>query len=158
MTPPALPATIAAGGQLDVTVRFTAVDRQRRRPAPLTIASDDPATPIADVQLAGFWQTISEGGQEPNLQRSSRPLRLHAPLTYPGQPLNRAGRIETAGEEVLSPYWIRANTTKPVTVRQLAAFHTQGNTATFFWHQQGAPRRRAVLTHAGVDGQSVLPR
>ncbi len=53
---------------------------------------------------------------------------------------------------------MRANTSSPVTVRQLAAFHTQGNTATFFWHNKTSTSTSAVLTHVGVDGQSVLPR
>ncbi len=46
----------------------------------------------------------------------------------------------------------------PVTVRQLAAFHTQGNTATFFWHAKASTSTSTVLTHVGVDGQSILPR
>ncbi len=46
----------------------------------------------------------------------------------------------------------------PVTVRQLAAFHTQGNTATFFWHNKASTTTSTVLTHVGVDGQSILPR
>ena len=45
-----------------------------------------------------------------------------------------------------------------MTVRQLAAFHTQGNTATFFWHTKASTTTSTVLTHVGVDGQSVLPR
>jgi len=43
-------------------------------------------------------------------------------------------------------------------VRQLAAFHTQGNTASFFWHPQGSTTTSRVVTHAGIDGQSFLPR
>ena len=33
----------------------------------LTIASNDAATPNQVVQLAGAWQSVSEGGQEPTL-------------------------------------------------------------------------------------------
>jgi len=47
--------------------------------------------------------------------------------------------------------------TKPVTVRQLSAYHTQGNTATINWYQRGGNVLRAIFTHAGIDGQSVLP-
>ena len=72
--------------------------------------------------------------------------------------LNRQGRVETVGEEVLSTYWSRADATKPVTVRQLAAYHTQGNTATIRWHQRGSTTLNTIFTHAGIDGQTLLPR
>jgi hypothetical protein len=78
-------------------------------------------------------------------------------LLYAGQQLNRAGHVETAGEEVLSPYWRRADPTKLVTVRQLDAYHNQGNTATIYWYQRGGNVLRPIFTHAGIDGQTVLP-
>jgi hypothetical protein len=158
VNPPTLPATIASGGQLDVTVRFTASSGSVST-GQLTIASDDPATPSRNVQLAGFWQPVPEGGNEATLKNLVNDVFGYTtPLTYPGQTLNRAGRIETAGEEVLSPYWSRVDTTKPVSVRQLDAFHTQGNTATVYWHQRGSSTTTPIFTHAGVDGQSILPR
>ena len=150
VNPPALPATIAAGGQLDVTVRFTASsgsvstgqldDRERR-------SGDSVAERPARRGLA---EPVPEGGNEPTLKMLVNDVFGYtSPLTYSGQTLNRAGRIETAGEEILSPYWSRVDTTKPVTVRQLAAFHTQGNTATVFWHQRGSSTTTPIFTHAG---------
>ena len=154
---PALPATIAAGASLDVTVRFTAASGSTYS-GTLTIASDDASMPSKVVQLAGHWQPESENGWEPTLPTIvNAVMGYQTTLLYSGQSLNRQGRIETAGEEVLSPYWSRADTSKPVTVRQLDAYHTQGNTATIFWHARGSTTTNTIFTHAGIDGQSLFP-
>ena len=138
VNPPALPATIAAGGQLDVTVRFVA-EAGSTHTGTLSIASDDASTPSRVVQLAGFWQSVSEGGKEPSLPTTVNSVfGYKTTILHSGESLNRAGRVETAGEEVLSPYWSRVDATQPVTVRQLAAFHTQGNTASIYWHARGS--------------------
>lgn len=158
VSPPALPATIAAGGQLDVTVRYNA-ESGSTHAGSLTIASDDATTPSKAIQLAGFWQSVSEGGAEATLETLVNSVfGYQTSILSSGQTLNRAGRVETAGEEVLSGYWSRADATKPVTVRQLGAFHTQGNTATINWHARGSTTLNTVFTHAGIDGQSLLPR
>ena len=158
VNPPALPTTIAVGGQLDVTVRFVA-ESGSTAAGSLAIASDDAVTPSRTVQLAGYWQSVSEGGQEPALDTTLNSVfGYKTALLYSGQALNRQGRVETAGEEVLSPYWSRVDAGQPVTVRQLAALHTQGNTATISWHARGATTLNTVFTHAGIDGQSFLPR
>ena len=158
VSPPALPATIAAGGQLDVTVRFIA-ESGSTHAGTLTISSDDTSTPSRAVQLAGHWQPQSENGWEPLLPTIVNTIfGYQTTLLYSGQTLNRAGRVETAGEEVLSAYWSRVDATKPVTVRQLDAYHTQGSTATIFWHTRGSTTTNTIFTHAGIDGQSLLPR
>ena len=61
------------------------------------------------------------------------------------------------GEEVLSRYWVRADANTPVTVRQLAAYHTQGNTATVRWYTKNSNIAGALFTQANVDSQSLLP-
>ncbi|MFO1532986.1 MAG: hypothetical protein ABR562_04710, partial [Thermoplasmatota archaeon] len=45
--------------------------------------------------------------------------------------------IVRVGDEVLSPYWLRADTSSPVTARQIAPYHTQGNTASLYWYAKG---------------------
>ncbi|MDX6424271.1 MAG: hypothetical protein QOI67_1742, partial [Gaiellaceae bacterium] len=52
----------------------------------------------------------------------------------------------------------RVDPTKPVTVRQLTAFHTQNSTATLFWHAKTSTSTVPVLTHAASDAQTLLPR
>ena len=66
VTPPALPATIAAGDHLDVTLRLVATSGDVQLGS-LSITSNDGNEPVTTVQLAGFWQSVSEGGQEPKL-------------------------------------------------------------------------------------------
>lgn len=75
----------------------------------------------------------------------------------PGQSLNKQGIVQAVGDEVLSPYWQHADKSKPVLVRQLAAYHTQGNIATVYWHAKGNNKTSKILTHAGTDAQTLLP-
>jgi hypothetical protein len=74
------------------------------------------------------------------------------------QRLAQAGFVTAVGDEVLSPYWQRPDTTKPVGVRQVAAFHTQGNTATLYWFAKNSPNTATTLfSSAGTDAQTLLP-
>ena len=95
-----------AGGQLDVTVRFIAQSIGSAGGiwnGTLTIGSDDIDEPTTPVELSGFWQSISEGGQEPNVSEIARVFGYGTAITYPGQPLNQNGLVTAVGEEVLSP-------------------------------------------------------
>ncbi len=79
---PSLPALVPAGGTLDVKVRFTATSIGTAGGlwnGTLTIKSDDADEPNLPVELAGFWQSQSEGGQEPNLDRARAAVRLRHP-------------------------------------------------------------------------------
>lgn len=153
----ALPTTVAAGGQLDIPVRFTATSGAVHN-GTLTIQSNDADESNKVVQLSGFWQSVSEGGQEPDLYEIERIFGYTTTFTGTGQNLNKQGLVQAVGEEVLSPYWQRADSSQSVNVRQLAAFHTQGNTATVYWHNKGSNTTNTIFTHAGIDGQSLLPR
>jgi N-acetylneuraminic acid mutarotase len=157
VSPPSLPATILAGGSLDLTVKFIATSG-RVTNGTLTIQSNDPAAPTQTVQLSGYWQSVSEGGKEPTLAEIAQVFGYATALTYPGQQLNQQGFVRATGDEVLSPYWTRADTTKPVSVRQLASFHSCFNTATLKWFQKGSTTKTAVFTTSGQDCQSLLPR
>ena len=158
VSPPTLPATIAGGGQLDVVVKFVATGG-RVTTGTLTVQSDDPGTPSKALDLAGYWQIVSENSQEPTLSELVRNMFGYTTtIVGSGQQLNQDGLVNAVGDEVLSPYWERADTTKPVSIQQLDAYHTQGNTATIFRFKQGTPgTTNAIFTHAGIDGQTVLP-
>lgn len=153
----ALPATIAPGGNLDVRVRFVATSG-RLHSGSLTVESNDPDEGARAVQLAGAWQSVSEGGQEPLLPELLQVFGYKTVLLREGQKLANKGIVGAVGEEVLAPYWRRADTTKSVTVRQLAAFHTQNQANTLRWHAKGSTALNFVVTHAAGDAQSVLPR
>jgi hypothetical protein len=64
--PPSLPATVAAGGELDVTVRFDP-SGPGSRTAVLTVNSDDPVTPSIAINLNGT-------GLLPGISPSPSPL------------------------------------------------------------------------------------
>ena len=109
-----------------------------------------------------FWQKQSENDQEPGLGQIARVFGYTTTFVAPGQRISRQGRVEAIGEEVLSPYWRRADQTRPVTVRQLAAFHGCCNASTqsayLRWHVKGSDTRTTLYRHAAVDGQALLPR
>ncbi len=159
---PALPASIAPGGALDVPLRFAATDGDYHS-GTLEIVSNDADEARLPVQLAGFWQKQSENNQEPGLGHILRVFGYTTTVVAPGQNLNHQGRVEASGEEVLSPYWRRADAGAPVTVRQLAAFHGCCDPALELafvqWYPKGNPGARTMLfRHTGVDSQTLLPR
>ena len=81
-------------------------------------------------------------------------------IAKPGENINGGGAIQRIGDEVLSPMWRRADANKSVGVRQLAAYHTQGNTAFiryFTVNSSGTTQQTNLFTHEGVEGQSILP-
>jgi N-acetylneuraminic acid mutarotase len=154
--PPTLPATIPAGGSLDLTLQFIATSG-RVSNGTLIIQSSD-STPTRTVELSGYWQTVPEGGREPSLGEILNVFGYKTALTFAGQPLNQQGFVRPTGDEVLSPYWTRADTTKPVTVRELVSFHGCFNTATLRWFAKGSTTQTALFTSSGNDCQSMLPR
>ena len=158
VTPPALPAAIPGGGQLDVQVRFVATAGDQHN-GTLTVQSNDADEPSTVVQLSGFWQSVSEGNQEPTLVEMLKTLGYTQTIAGAGELLGNKGILEAIGEEVMSPYWQRVDTTKPVSVRQLAAYHgccTQ--VASLSWHNKGSNVVTFALNHAAIDSQSLLPR
>jgi hypothetical protein len=159
VSPPTLPTTVAAGGHLDLVMKFVATSG-RVTTGSLTVQSDDPSTPSKVLQLAGYWQSLPENGQEPTLVEVVQGVFGYGTtIVGSGQQLNQDGLVTAVGDEVLSPYWERSDSTKPVTVQQLDAFHTQNNTATISWFNKGATGSlNAILTHASTDAQTVLPR
>ncbi|MEF2278522.1 NPCBM/NEW2 domain-containing protein [Deinococcus sp. YIM 134068] len=152
-----LPLDIPTGGHADVRLRFTA-EATKGHFGTLTVGTNDAATPNRVVQLAGLWQSLSEQNQEPNIFQIRDAFGYTFGFLGGETTFDQLGLVRAQGDEVLAPYWQRADETQPVTVRQLAAYHTQGQTATLSWHDKRNATALPVLTHAGVDGQSVLPR
>ncbi|HEV2292878.1 MAG TPA: carbohydrate-binding protein [Tepidisphaeraceae bacterium] len=154
---PAAPFTIAAkGGFLDLTLRFKATSGTVHNGA-LTISSNDADEPTTVIQLAGWRQNASEN-PEPSLQQHVQLLGYGTIITKSGQTLSNSGIVEAVGDEVLSPYWKRADASRSIGVRQLSAYHTQGDTATVRYHTKGSSTTTTLFTHASADGQTFLPR
>ncbi len=147
-----LPATVGAGGQLDVVVTFTAT-RGDLNTGSLTVQTDAGSPASKVVELAGFWQSVSEGNQEPTVAEVVRTMGWK---TVVPTGLNQHGAVVASGDEVLSPFWRRADTTKPVRVTQLAGYHTWNNGATFKYLSTAG----ATLASFGMNkdsAQSLLP-
>lgn len=155
-----LPAVVKPGESLDVPVRFvysSTSTTSSLQTGALTVVTDDTDEPETRMDLAGFWQPQSEGGKEPNFGQIVSTYGYGTTVPQGGS-INTKGKLMAQGDEILSPYWFAADPVKPVAVRQLAAFHSQGATASFGWTQKGSYNVTNTLTHVGVDGQSLLPR
>jgi len=157
VSPPAFPLTIAPGASQTITVKFTATGGDLNV-GTLTINSNDTDEAAKVIELAGFWQSQSENFQEPTLQEIFNTLGYTTKATYPGQNINEGGLIRAVGDEVLSQFWRRVDTSRAMHVRQIAAYHTNGNTAAIAYYNTSTGNINNILRHAGIDGQSLYPR
>ena len=151
VNPPAAGTAIAAGGTLDVEVKFIAQsvppnltynqtnDSATTTGLPvlqaggvwngtLSINSNDPVNPTRTLQLAGYWQNTSESEMEPGLQTITNLLfgwgTTIDNTEQPDYPDSGSTPVYY-GEEVNSPYWEAADPSAGVSVVQIDAFHNQ---------------------------------
>lgn len=192
VNPPAAGTTVAAGSSVDVTVQFIAQSPPPNQPTnetndvistdnlppsqtggvwdgTLTITSNDPSNPTSTVQLAGYWQYESEHEEEPNLQTIVNDLfgydTVISTTLEPDYP-NSGTTPLPYGSEVMSGLWQAADPSQPVTVRELAAFHTQENELDtgpqgqiFNWYSEASPNTDTELFGQELRaGQSLLPQ
>jgi len=158
INPPALPLAIAPGGLRDIQVLFQA-EIGAVSTGTLTIQSNDPVTPTKVVELSGFWQSVPEGGQEPTMTEIAKVFGYGTVIVGPGQSINQKGELRIVGDEVLSPYWVRAAPASPVTVRQVAAFKRQDTSTTIYWYPKSdSATRNSIVSQAFPDAQTLLPR
>lgn len=155
---PPVPFTIEPGSFADVTLTFVAQSRQRIHSAKLSVSSNDPKKPTFVVQLRGYWQELSENGDEPSLQQLINIYGYKTALAYEGEDFYTNGKQVATGEEILSPFWQQAEGALPVTVQQLAAFHAYPEGHQISWHYTGSINTTAIFTHEAEDAQSVVPR
>ena len=153
---------LAPGATQDITVRFIATSAGGTANngvifGHLAFNTNDPDETSANVELAGFWQRFSENNLEPSLVQVMQMLGYATQIVGPGQILSNGGKVERVGEEVLSPYWVRADSSTPITVRQLGAWHTQGDPSALRWHLQGSSTRNTLFISDGPEAQSFLP-
>jgi hypothetical protein len=160
-SPPALPASVAPGASLVVSVLFTATGEGPGggpHDGSLAISSNAPSAPVRSVELSGFWQLNVGGDNEGTLQELVPTFGYATVITKGTQKLQQKGRIQAVGDEVIAPYWTRMNPSAPVTVRQLGAFHNPSSD-TFGWFPKGnTGGLKVVLTQLKSDYQTLLPR
>ncbi len=165
--------TLAAGAKMQVEVLF---DGPGISPKPtdglnsvyegaLRLSTNDADTPVATVDLAGFWQARDEGGQEPNVNEVWQLFGFGNVIE--GLKLTGGGEnsalstkdvfAKTDATEVLSPYWKIADGVEQARITQIAAFHGDGG-ATLGIHAPGDKNADDIFwNHAGNQNQRVLP-
>lgn len=134
---------LTPGETLDLTVRFQAHSGDLNT-ATLYLNSTDPVRRITPITLNGFWQSNSETNgqgvsQEPSLAEIFQTFGFSTTAVGAGQTINTQGAPTPVGDEILSAYWKAADVARPVFVRQIAGFHSQGTTSEVAWFEQGKP-------------------
>ncbi len=147
-----LPITVAPNAFRDVQVKFVETTGSKGvRARTLTITTNDADEPTTVVQLRGAWMPGPEGGNELTLTQFAQVMGYSTTI---GEPLQEEPTTPLAGDEVRSKLWRRADTTKPVYIRQLAAYHgccTAGDEFAIVGTGGGSFR------HNPEFGQSMLP-
>jgi hypothetical protein len=162
-----LPAQLYPTNTLDLTMTFTATTG-RVNTGSMTITSNDPLAPTLTVALAGFRQVEPQSPNEPTLREIINDVYgFKTVIVGPGQDIDNQGRLEAVGDEVLSPYWVKADQTQPVNVRMLGAWHTArdrmgapANNSYLFWFKKGGGTQSSqfIFAATGLDDQRLLPR
>jgi fibronectin type 3 domain-containing protein len=180
VNPPTFPLTVAAGSSYSLTIEFdqTSVPSHSYNETndvyepnggaamtgTLTLNSNDPNHPSSSITLAGYFQTQSEDSEEPSLQTIVNLLAgwstdiNSSPIPDLTETTATTGSPTYYGDEVVSAYWTAADPGSSVTVQQLDAYHTEGNTATVYWYPQGkSGTHNKLFNTVNLNGQTLFP-
>src|SRR5690606_18648452 len=150
-----LPFNIPVNGHQDVTVQYIeASTYSGARFGKMFITSNAPNEPFAIINLGAGYQQKKEGQDEPQAQTLIDAFGFKSVIgRIP------AGSYFPAGEEIMSKYWYIADTSKPVYVRQLAAFHGCCGAADSVRLRLKSNNSTIIgqFSHDARDGQSNLP-
>ena len=159
-----LPFTISSGTYADVIIKFTAVDLATRVKVlhdTLTIISNDDKFPSKTIFLNGIWQKKAEGVNEPYAQEIINTFGFKTQTGF-GQadPTNGDPSSALAGDEIRPSYFVSADKARPVSIAQIAAYHSCCNTApaSVAWYNKGSSTLKTLFTPVLSDGQTVMPR
>lgn len=125
-----LPITLQANESVDVSVQFAPQRNSSvsdttthllngENYASLTITSDDPDQPTTSVNLAGVNFVYYGGSKEPSIAEMARTFGWT--LNTGTEKTIYGGAKAPFGDEVYSPYWLRADSSKPVELWSLAS-------------------------------------
>jgi hypothetical protein len=188
VNPPSLPLNLAAGASTTITIKFVATTDPAHSgnqtndttttngltvnaaggvaTGTLTIQSNDLLRTSLAIQLAGYWQDMSESENEPGLATIANLMfgyGTNIGASGPDLPNNGTTPLYY-GEELPSAYWYAADPTQPVSVLQLAAWHNQFisgtttlKTAQIGWYSQGSGTINWLFAHQGGESQSLFP-
>ncbi|WP_164928524.1 hypothetical protein [Gloeobacter violaceus] len=129
---PALPLVLAPNASLELSIQFapqrgsgiiqnsSTHSTNAENYATLSVSTDDPAQPIFKIPLAGLNAVGYEGNNEPAAAEISRSFGWS---TVIGTELLKIGGDKAlVGEELYSPYWVRADASKPLLAWPLARY------------------------------------
>jgi hypothetical protein len=154
--------TLRRNATFDLNVQFIAQSGGRRA-GQISIVSNDRDEPTKVVTLGGFWQSDSESNgqgvsQEPTLQEIFETFGIRTAALFDGEEMDGNGAVDAVGDEVLSNAWAVADESKPVSLEQIAGFHSQGSVNGVGWYRTGTTDFNVLYYTNGVDGQSFFPR
>ncbi len=159
------PLSVAAQSYLDVPVKFvysSVNSGSSIQNGTMTIGSNDSDEASVQISLSGLWQSHSEATPsgmptEQSLKNMIAQFGYKTTILGTGQAIEGGGKVTSVGEEILSGYWTRSDISRPVVIKQLAAYHTQGNGAQVRWFSKGSSSTNLLFTNNGTDSQSILP-
>ncbi|WP_187262777.1 malectin domain-containing carbohydrate-binding protein [Pontibacter beigongshangensis] len=160
----ALPLSISSRASAELVIEFIAPDQGTRvsvLQGALNISSNDDLAPFKSVKLIGLWQKKGEGSSEPWAKEiiNAYGLKTNVGFNANDGSTNRGTKIVANSDEIISPYFVRADPSKPVYVIQIAAYHgCCSQSETIKWHNKGSGTNTSIFTHIGLDGQTLLPR
>ncbi len=159
-----LPLAIKSGSYADLIVKFIATEaggRVKILRDTLTIVSNDDKFPAKAIYFNGLWQRQGEQIHEPYAGEIISAFGFKTRTGFVHTDLN-AGDTTTPlkGDEIRPSFFVRADTSRPVSIRQMAAYHRCCNqTERIRWYpKESLDSQKTVFTHIGFDAQSLLPR
>lgn len=159
------PININPGAFTDINLQFVANrpnlnSRLLLLTDSLYVVTNDVSEPRKLLQLLGLWQREGEGNNEPTAAETIRAFGFRSNTGFFGTDPNRGNPANPKGDELIASFFVRADTTRPVWVRQMSAYHgccTQ--TESFRWYPKNNYNQQNILfTHIGLDAQTLLPR
>lgn len=157
-----LPLTISSGTYADLTVKFVAVDAATKIKilhSNLTIVSNDDKSPSKTITFDGLWERKGEGSNEPSVQDIINTFGFKTRTGYGLTDPDQGDPTKIKGDEIQPSYFLRADTSLPVSITQMAAYHgCCTSTEKISWFAKGSTTVSSVFTHIAKDGQTLLPR
>ena len=157
-----LPATVTSGGFVDVIVKFTALNQDVRVKVlheTLTVISNDDQYPSKTIFLHGLWQKSGEGSHEPYAQEIIDAFGFKTNTGFIHTDPDFGDSTKLKGDEIRPSYFVRVNTSLPVSITQMASYHGCCTSAEKFqWYAKGSSAVPILFRHLGTDAQMLLPR
>ncbi|MEO6327581.1 MAG: DNRLRE domain-containing protein [Ginsengibacter sp.] len=158
-----LPVSLNSGTFMDVTLKFIAMNQSFRAKVlheTLTITSNDDKNPSKSVNLHGLWQNSGEGGHEPYAQEIINAFGFTTKTGFTPRDPDEGDSTKLKGDEIKPSYFVCADSLLPVSVRQMAAYHTCCHKPELLrWYaKDSSTTLHTFVTHLATDAQTLLPR